>query len=65
MGEHKGKGPFGCPLSRCGDNIEMYLKEMECDHADWINLAEGRCKWRVLANAAMDFQSFIDCLKKH
>lgn len=56
MGEHKGKGPFGCPLSRCGDNIEMYLKEMECDHADWINLAEGRCKWRVLANAAMGFR---------
>jgi len=47
VGKHKGKGPFGFPLNRYGDNIEMDLKEMKCEHADWVNLAEGRCKWRM------------------
>jgi hypothetical protein len=60
VGKHKGKMPFGCPLNRYGDNIKMDLKEM-----DRVNLAEGRCKWRALSNATMDFRSFIDCLRKH
>ena len=48
VGKHKGKRPFLCPLNRYGVNIEMGLKEMECEHADWVSVAGhglGRGTW--------------------
>ena len=33
-----------------GDNIEMYLQEMEWGGVDWIDLAQNRDIWRALVN---------------
>lgn len=41
VGKYKGKRPFGCPLNRYGDNIEVDVKEMEWQHVEWVNLTEG------------------------
>jgi hypothetical protein len=41
VGKHKGKGPFGCPLNTYWDNIEMDVREMECEHADWLMWLKG------------------------
>jgi hypothetical protein len=36
-----------------GDNIKMGLQEVGCGGMDWIQLAQGRDRWRALVNAVM------------
>ena len=49
MGRPKGTTLLGRPRLRWEDNIKMDLKEVSCDHRDWIALAEDRDQWRALA----------------
>jgi len=37
----------------CDDNIKMSLKEIGIEGVDWIDLAQGRDKWRAAVNAVM------------
>jgi hypothetical protein len=37
-----GKSPQERPRRRCEYSIKMYLREIEWDDVDWINLAQGR-----------------------
>jgi hypothetical protein len=37
------------------DNIITFLKEIGCEHVDWIYLALDRDQWRALVNMAMNF----------
>jgi hypothetical protein len=50
----EGKRPLGRPRCRCVDNIKMDLQEVGCEVIDWIDLAEGRHRWRTLVKAVMD-----------
>ena len=34
----------------------MGLQEVECEDMDWIELAQGRDRWRALMNAVMSLR---------
>ena len=54
MGKPEGKRPLGRPSRRWEDNIMMYLQEVVWRDMDWIDVAQGRDRWRVLLNAVMN-----------
>jgi hypothetical protein len=39
-----------------GNNIKMDLREVEWGDMDWIDMAQDRDRWQVLANVVMNFQ---------
>jgi hypothetical protein len=41
---------------RWEDNIELDLREVGIDGANWIRLAQDRVQWRAFVNAAMNLQ---------
>jgi hypothetical protein len=38
------------------DNINMDIKDIVCEHVDWIHMVQGRVQWQVLVNMVMNFQ---------
>jgi hypothetical protein len=54
VGNSEGKRPLGRPRRRWVDNIKMYLREIEWDGMDWIDLVQDRDQWRDLVNAEMN-----------
>ena len=54
VGKSEGKRPLGKPRRRSEDNIKMYIQEVECGDMDWIDLVQGRNKWRALVAAEMN-----------
>jgi hypothetical protein len=67
MGEGKGvyralvekpevKRPLGIPRRRWEDDIEMDLREIGVDGANWIRLAQDRVQWRAFVNTVMNFR---------
>jgi len=54
LGKCEGNRTLGRPRRRWEDNIKMDLKEVGCEGMDWIDLAQDRDRWRVLANAVMN-----------
>jgi hypothetical protein len=50
----EGKRPLGRPRRRWVNNIKIYLREIEWDAVDWINLAQERDQWRALVNTVMN-----------
>jgi len=53
VGEPEGKGQLGKSRPRWKDNIKMYLQEVACGGIAWIDLAQDRDRWWVVANAVM------------
>jgi hypothetical protein len=47
---------MGRPRRRWDDNFNMGLQEVRCGSMDWIELAQGRDRWRVLGNVVMNFR---------
>ena len=47
---------FGRLRRRWEDNIKMDLQEVGCGDMDWIELAQGRDRWRALVNAVMNLR---------
>jgi len=47
--------PLGRPMLD-GDNIKMYLQEVEWEDIDWIYLNQDRRRWRELVNAVMNLR---------
>ena len=43
--------PLGRPRHRWEDNIKMEIQDVGCGGKDWIELAQGRDRWRALVNA--------------
>jgi hypothetical protein len=50
VGKPEGKRQLGRPRCRWKDNIKMNLQEVGIGGMDWIDLAQGRDRWRTLVN---------------
>jgi len=53
MRRPEGKRPLGRPRRRWKDNIKMDHQEVGFGGTDWIDLAQGKDRWRALVNAVM------------
>jgi hypothetical protein len=49
VGKPEGKRPLGRPRRRWEDRIRMDLREIGWRSVEWIQLAQDRYRWRVLA----------------
>jgi len=56
VGKPGGKRPVERPRRRWEDNIKMDLQEVGCGGMEWIELAQGRDRWRTLVNAVMNLR---------
>jgi hypothetical protein len=55
VGIPEGKRPLGRPRRKWEYTITMCVKEVGWGESmDWIDLAQGRGRWRVLVNAVMN-----------
>jgi hypothetical protein len=54
VGNPDGKTPLERPRLRWKDNINMYLREIGIDGANWIRLAQDRVQWRAFMNTIMN-----------
>ena len=48
--------PLGIPRRRWEDNIKMDLQAVGCRGMDWIELTQGRDRWRALVNAVVNLR---------
>jgi hypothetical protein len=56
VGKPDGKRPLGRPRRRWVDDIKMDLGEVGWDGRDWIDLTQGRDRWRAYVNAVMNLR---------
>jgi hypothetical protein len=56
VGKPERKRSLGRPRHRWEDNIKMDLQEVGCGGMDWIEMAQGRERWRALVNAVMNLR---------
>jgi len=54
VGKPEGKRPLGRPRPGWKDNIKMDLQELGCGGVEYVELAQGRDRWRALVNAVMN-----------
>jgi len=57
MGKTEGKRPLGRTRHRWEVNIEMDLPALGFAAMDWMDLAQGRDRWRALVNAVMNLRA--------
>ena len=56
VGKPEGKRLLGRTRRRWEDNIEMDFQEVGCGDMDWIELSQGRDRWRALVNAVTNLR---------
>jgi hypothetical protein len=56
VGKPEGKRSLGRPRRIWEDNIRMDLQEVRCGGMDWIELAQGRDRWRVLVTSVKNLR---------
>jgi len=56
VGKLEGEIPLGRPRRRWEDNIKVDLQEVIFWGIDWIELAQGRDRWRAHVNAVMNLR---------
>ena len=56
VGKPEGKRPLGRPRRRWEDNIKMDLQEVGGGCGDWIELAQGRDRWRALVGTVRNLR---------
>jgi hypothetical protein len=52
----EGRRPLGRSRHRWEDNIRIDLREVGCGCVDWMELAQGRDRWRALVSAVLIFR---------
>jgi hypothetical protein len=52
----KGKRPLRRPRRRWEDNINLDLKEVGIDGANWIQLAQDMVQWRAFVSTVMNLR---------
>jgi len=56
VGRPEVKKPIGRPRPVGADNCKIGLQEMGWGDMDWIDLAQGRDRWRVLLNVLINLR---------
>jgi hypothetical protein len=56
IGRPEGKKPLGRPRRRWEDNINMDLREIGIDGANWIRLTQDRVRWRDFVNTMVNLR---------
>jgi hypothetical protein len=56
VGKPERKRPLGRLRRRRVDNNKMYLREIEWDGMDWIDLAQDRDQYRALLNTVINLR---------
>jgi len=56
VGKPEGERPLGRLRRRWEDNIKTDLQDVGCGVMDWIDVAQGRDRWRALVNAVMNLR---------
>jgi hypothetical protein len=56
VGKPEVKRPLGRHRIRWDDNIKIDLLEVGCGDMDWIELAQGRDRWRALVTAVLNLR---------
>ena len=57
VGRPEGKRPLGRPRRRWEDSIKMDLHEVGGGWEDWMELAQGRDRWRALVSTMMNLRA--------
>jgi hypothetical protein len=56
VGKPEGKSPLGRPRRRWEDNIKVELQIVGGGCGDWMQLAQGRDRWRALLSTLKNFR---------
>ena len=56
VGKTKGRRPLARPRRRWEDNNKMDLQKVGGGFGDWMELAQGRDRWRALVSTVMNFR---------
>jgi hypothetical protein len=56
VGRPEDKRSLGRPRHRWEDNINMDLREIRIDGANWIQLAQDGVRWRAFVNTVMNLR---------
>jgi hypothetical protein len=56
VGRPEGKRPLEKPRPTWVDNIKMDLRDIGWNGMDWIDLPQGRDRWRALVNTVMNLR---------
>jgi hypothetical protein len=56
VGRPKGKRPLGRPSCRWEENMNIDLREIGIDGANWIWLAQDRVQWQTFVSMVMNLQ---------
>jgi hypothetical protein len=54
VGKPEGNRPLGRHRRRWEYNIKIDFQDVGCGGMDWIELAQGRDRWRTLVNEVMN-----------
>jgi hypothetical protein len=57
VGRPEGKTPLGRPRRRWEDNINLDLREIGIDEANWIRLDQNRVQWQAFVNTVMNIRA--------
>ena len=57
VGKPKRKKQLRRPRRKWEDNIEIYLQEVGVEGLNWIDLAQGRDRWRYLVNTLLNLRA--------